>query len=419
MSALPFDKKFIEEISKKYPTPFYIYDESQLIQRAQILGNAYSWSNHYKNYFAVKANPNPYVLKILKTLGMGVDCSSLPELLLAEKAGFVGEDIIFSSNNTPWEEYQKATKLGAIINFDDISHIEYFEKNVGKLPEIVSFRYNPGPRRAHGNEIIGHPEEAKYGLTYEQIFEAYTKIKERGVKRFGIHTMVVSNELSIDAHAETASMMFEIMNEITEKLDIHFEFINLGGGYGVPYRPTDKAIDINQLSSRIKSLYDEAFKSVNSKPIIIMEHGRYVAAPAGYFITKVRHMKHTYKDYVGVDASITNFFRIAVNQGFHEVTVLGKEGQENSLTYDVVGSLCENNDKFAIDRKLPKIEVGDILVIHNAGGHGYALTSNYNGKLRPAELLFRDNGEILQIRRAETVDDYFATLDFSGLVDFK
>ncbi len=415
---LPFDKKFIEEIAKKYPTPFYLYDEKAIRENARALNEAFSWVDGYKNYFAVKVNPNPYIVKLLKEEGMYIDCSSMAELLLAEKLGYKGEQIMFTSNDTPWQEFKKATELGAIINFDDISYIEYYEQNVGKLPELVSFRYNPGPRKS-GNVIIGEPKEAKYGLTYEQIFEAYKIAKQKGVKRFGLHTMVVSNELDMNAHIETAHMMFELASEISEKVGIVVEFINLGGGYGIPYKPTDKKIDLDSLSLSIKTLYEEVFMSSSTKPRIIMEHGRYVTGPYGYFITRVIHKKDTYKKYIGVDGTVVSFYRIVVNKGYHEISVLDHEYEANDHIYDVVGSLCENNDKFAIDRDLPKIEIGDILVVHNGGAHARALSTDYNAKLRPAELLLRENGQVFQIRRAETVDDYFATLDFEGLSDFK
>ncbi len=417
-NKLPFDKKFIEEISKKYPTPFYLYDEKGLRETAKNLYKAFSWSPGFKNFEAIKTNPNPYILKILKEVGMGADASSLTELMLAEKVGFKGEEIMFSSNNTPYQEYQKASELGAIINLDDITHIEYVEKHLGKLPNLISFRYNPGPRRT-GNAIIGDPKEAKYGLTYEQIFEAYKIAKSKGVKRFGLHTMVVSNELEANAHIETANMMFTLAVSISKEVGIEFEFINLGGGYGIPHRPTDMAIDVDRVSEEIKKLYEKSFQGLNSKPLVCLELGRFVVGSNGYLITKVRHFKHTYKEYAGLDASMADFMRPALYGAYHHISIMGKEDESLDHTYDVVGSLCENNDKFAIDRKLPKLDIGDIAVIQDVGGHGRAMGFNYNGKLRPAELLLRENGQVVQIRRAETVDDYFATLDFEGLSDFK
>ncbi len=386
-------------------------------ETAKNLYKAFSWSPGFKNFEAIKTNPNPYILKILKDVGMGADASSLTELILAEKVGFKGEEIMFSSNNTPYQEYQKASELGAIINLDDITHIEYVEKHLGKLPDLMSFRYNPGPRRT-GNAIIGDPKEAKYGLTYEQIFEAYKIVKQKGVKRFGLHTMVVSNELDEKAHIETARMMFELATSISKEIEIEFEFINLGGGYGIAHKPTDVSIDIERVSKEIKVLYDTNFSS-GWKPVICMELGRFIVGSNGYLITKVRHFKHTYKEYAGLDACMADFMRPALYGAYHYITIMNKENESLSNTYDVVGSLCENNDKFAIDRKLPRLDIGDIAVIQEVGGHGRAMGFNYNGKLRPAEFLMREDGSIKLIRRAETVDDYFATLNFSGLVDFK
>jgi len=409
---LPFDKKKIEEVKNKWPTPFHIYDENGIRNYAKRLYKAFSWVPGFENHFAVKALPNPYVMKILKEEGMGADCSSLPELMLAEKAGITGEDIMFSSNDTPAEEFLKAKKMGAIINLDDISHIDFLEKTTG-MPELICFRYNPGPLKK-GNAIIGHPEEAKYGFTREQLFDGYKKVKEMGVKRFGLHTMVASNELDPKYHIETAKMLFELVLEIKEKVGIDIEFINLGGGYGIPYKPGEKEIDLEYISGEIKKLYEEmGLDGLKIK----MESGRMITGPYGWLITTVRHMKHTYKDYVGCDACMANLMRPALYGAYHEITVLGKKGNDHK--YDVTGSLCENNDKFAIDRMLPEIKEGDILAIHNSGAHGHAMGFNYNGKLRSAELLLRKNGSVVEIRRAETVEDYFITLDFGKLNKFK
>ncbi len=412
---LPFTKNKIEEIIKKYPTPFHIYDEKKIREDARKFYNAFSWASGFKNYFAVKANPNPYILKILKEEGMGADCSSLPELILAEKVGIKGENIMFTSNDTPVAEFKKARELGAIINLDDITHIPFLEKAAG-IPEIICFRYNPGPLRKHkGNVIIGKPEEAKYGLTKDQLFEAYKIMCDKGVKRFGLHTMVVSNELRNGALVETAEMLFDLVVEISKKLGIKFEFINLGGGVGIPYKPEQTAPDLEYISKNIQKLYSQKIEKNGLASLrIVMECGRAIIGPHGYLVTTVIHEKHTYKEYIGVDACMANLMRPALYGAYHHETVLGKEDKPKTHTYDVTGSLCENNDKFAIDRRLPKVEIGDIIVIHDTGAHGYAMGFNYNGKLRSAELLLQPDGKVRQIRRAETTDDYFATLDFPG-----
>lgn len=412
--TLPFTKEQILEIMKTYPTPFHIYDEKAILENAKKLIKTFSWVPGFKEYFAVKATPNPYLLKLLKGVGFGADCSSLPELILSEKAGIVGEDIMFTSNDTPANEYKKAMELGAIINLDDITHIPYLEKHAG-IPELICFRYNPGPLKG-GNAIIGKPEEAKYGLTKEQLFEAYKIMKEKGVKRFGLHTMVASNELNPDYFVDTADLLITLVIEISKEIGIKFEFINLGGGIGIPYKPEDKEVDLNRISQGIKDIYDKKIKGTEFEPLkIFMENGRMITGPYGYLVTKVIHEKHIYKDYVGVDACMANLMRPGLYGAYHHITVLGKENEPEEITVDVSGSLCENNDKFAIDRKLPKVEIGDILVIHDAGAHGHAMGFNYNGKLRSAELLLKSDGSVEQIRRAETIDDLFATLDFSKL----
>jgi diaminopimelate decarboxylase len=412
--TLPFNKKQIEEIIKKYPTPFHIYDEKAIKDNAQRLIKAFSWSSGFKEYFAVKANPNPYIVKLLSSTGFGADCSSLSELIIAEKAGISGENIILTSNNTPAEEFIYAKKLGAILNLDDITHIDYVDKHAG-LPEIISFRYNPGPLKG-GNAIIGIPEEAKYGLTREQLFEAYKTVKDRGVKRFGLHAMIASNELNADYFVDTAELLLELISEINKKLSIDFEFVNLGGGFGIPYRPGDKPLDLEYISSKIMDVYNNAVSSYGLKPIkIFMESGRLITGPYGYLVTKAIHKKEIYKDYIGVDACMADLMRPALYGAYHHITILGKEDEKPVKKYDITGSLCENNDKFAIDRMLPKIDIGDILVIHDTGAHGYAMGFNYNGKLRSAELLLKEDGSVMQIRRAETVDDYLATIDMGGL----
>lgn len=414
----PFSSK-IDQIIRKYPTPFHIYDERGIRENARNLIDAFSWVDGFKEYFAVKAAPNPYLMKILKQEGFGADCSSLPELLLADKCGISGENIMFTSNDTPSEEFKKAFELGAIINLDDISHIPYLENHIGTIPELICARYNPGPLRS-GNAIIGEPQEAKYGFTRDQLFEGYRILREKGVKRFGLHTMVASNELNPEYFVQTASMLFELVVKLSKELDISFEFVNLGGGFGIPYHPDQKKLDIKEISNGIKAEYEKYL--VNSGltlPKIYMESGRMITGPFGYLVSRVLHVKKTYKTYVGLDANMANLMRPALYGAYHHITVSGKENMLCDHKYDVTGSLCENNDKFAIDRMLPEIEPGDILVIHDTGAHGHAMGFNYNGKLRSAELLFREDGSIVQIRRSETVDDYFATLDFDQLENFK
>lgn len=412
--SLPFTELEIEKIIKNYPTPFHIYNELLIRQTAKKFYKAFSWAEGFKNYFAVKALPNPYILKILKEEGMGTDCSSLPELMLSEKAGIKDEDIIFSSNDTPAKEFQAALKIGAIINLDDITHIEFLEKNAG-LPEFLCFRYNPGPLR-EGNRIIGDPKEAKYGLTREQLFSAYKIAKEKGVKRFGLHTMVVSNEMDQGSLISTAEMLFDLVVEIYKKEKIRIEFVDLGGGYGIPYKPDQTPLDLDYISNGIKKAYKTKIIKNNLPPLkIVMECGRFITGPSGYLVTTAIHEKNIYKNYIGVDACMADLMRPALYGAYHHITVLGKENAPKTHTVDVVGSLCENNDKFAIDRTLPKIQIGDILVIHDTGAHGYSMGFNYNGKLRPKELLLHPDRAVSLIRRAETVEDYFATLDFSGL----
>jgi diaminopimelate decarboxylase len=410
--SLPFDEAKIREIIREFPTPFHIYDERAIRSNARRLIAAFAWCEGFKEYFAVKATPNPHILKILREEGFGGDCSSLPELLLCEKVGITGSDIMFSSNETPAEEYIKAKELNAIINLDDITHINYLEQHTG-LPELVCMRYNPGPLRG-GNAIIGNPQEAKYGVTRPQLFEAYRILKEKGVQRFGLHTMVVSNELNPDSFLETARMLFELAVELSETLNLKLEFVNIGGGIGIPYRPQEEPVDLELLGQGIGSLYEEIVKPAGLHPLkVFTENGRSITGPYGYLVTTALHEKHTYKDYVGLDACMANLMRPAIYGAYHHITVLGKEYAPAETTVDVVGSLCENNDKFAIDRQLPKVDPGDILVIHDAGAHGHSMGFQYNGKLRSAELLLQEDGSVRQIRRAETIDDLFATLDFS------
>ncbi|WGS64866.1 diaminopimelate decarboxylase family protein [Marinitoga aeolica] len=400
MKKFPF-KNEIHQLLKKYPTPFYVYDEIGILNSLKKLQNAFSWCE-FKEYFAVKATPTPYILKILGKNNCGTDCSSLAELYLSEMVNITGENILFTSNNTPIEEYKKAYELGAIINFDDIGHIDKFIKEVG-IPKIASIRYTP--KEAFGTEIIGDPVNSKFGMPFNKLLEGYKKMKDIGVKRFGLHAMLVSNTLDEDLIAKNTEIIFKAVNELSNILNIEYEFIDIGGGFGIPYKPDDKELDLHLLSNNIKELYEKHFKEF--KPKIFTENGRYITGPHGYLITKVLHIKESYKTYVGVDANMANLMRPGMYGAYHHISVLGKEG--NFKKYDVVGSLCENNDKFAIDRELPELEEGDILIIHDAGAHGHSMGFNYNGKLRSAEFIY-DGNEFKMIRRAQTLDDYFSTI---------
>ena len=415
---LPFSKQQLETISETYPTPFHIYDERGIREYARKFTSAFSWNRGFKEFYAIKSAPNPYLMKIMREEGFGIDCSSYAELVLAEKLGMSGDEIMFTSNDTPAYEYKKAIELGAIINLDDISHIEYLEKNVG-LPQLVCFRYNPGSLK-EGNTIIGHPEEAKYGFTREQLFEGYQMLKDKGVTRFGLHTMVASNELDAGYFVETAQILFDLIVEIKERVGISIEFANLGGGIGIPYRPADQPVDLAFMSQGIRKMFQEKIEANGLAPLrLYFESGRAMTGPFGFLVSKVLHIKKTYKQYAGLDSSMANLMRPALYGSYHHITVMGKEYEPHDQVYDVTGSLCENNDKFAINRHLPAMEPGDLVVIHDTGAHGHAMGFNYNGKLRSAELLLRENGEVVQIRRAETLNDYFATLDFDGLKDFQ
>ena len=413
----PLNREQLEELTKEFPTPFHLYDEGAIRANARDLKAAFAWNPGFKEYFAVKATPNPYLMKILKSEGFGFDCSSYPELLLSENVGVTGEELIFTSNDTPAYEYQKAKDLGAIINLDDISHIDYLEKEVG-LPELICCRYNPGALKA-GNAIIGHPEEAKYGFIREQLFDGYRTLRDKGIKRFGLHTMVASNELDGSYFVETAHLLFELVGELSAELGIEFEFVNIGGGIGIPYKPEEKSVDLSAVGEGIRKLYEELIVGKGLKPLDLrMECGRMVTGPFGYLVSRVLHKKNTYKQFVGLDACMVNLMRPAMYGAYHHITIPGKENAAHDFVCDVTGSLCENNDKFAIDRALPEVEIGDLVVIHDAGAHGHSMGFNYNAKLRSAELLLRENGDVVQIRRAETVEDHFATLDFEGLNGF-
>jgi len=412
--SLPLSPAQLREIVNTYGTPFHLYDEAAIRANAQRLNEAFAWCEGFQEFFAVKATPNPHVLDVVSSERFGADCSSLAELVLCEAVGIRGEDIMFTSNNTQAADYIKARELGAVINLDDFTQIDYLEHEAG-LPEVICLRYNPGPLR-EGNAIIGEPEEAKYGLTRSQLVEAYSILRDRGVSRFGLHTMVASNELDGAFFVETARMLFEVAVELQQELDLKLEFCNLGGGIGIPYRPEQSPVDLDAVSAGIRAVYDEIIRPAGLHPLrIMMENGRMVTGPYGYLVTQAIHHKHIYKEYVGVDACMANLMRPGMYGAYHHITVVGKEDQPHDQVVDVVGSLCENNDKFAVDRELPRVERGDILVIHDTGAHGHAMGFQYNGKLRSAELLLKPDGQVREIRRRETLADYFATLDYSGL----
>ncbi|MCB0078787.1 MAG: diaminopimelate decarboxylase [Anaerolineales bacterium] len=405
---LPCSAQRLAAIADEVPTPFYLYDEQGIRAAARALLAAFAWAPHYTQYFAVKATPTPRILQILREEGSGADCSSLPELRLAERTGFVGEQICFTSNNTPADEFAAAHALGAIINLDDVGHLAFVQRHVG-LPDLVSFRYNPG-QLATGNAIIGQPERSKFGVTKAQLFEGYRMAQAQGVRRFGLHAMLVSNEREIANLVATARLLFELAAEIAQRLKIQLEFINIGGGIGIPYHPDEPPVDLAALGDGIRRAYDETLGHL--PPIALFtECGRAITGPHGYLVTRVRHVKATYRHYAGVDATMADLMRPALYDAYHHISVVGREQEAADRRYDVTGSLCENNDKFAVDRALPRLERGDLLVIHDAGAHGRAMGFNYNGKLRPAELLLRPNGDLTLIRRAETLADYFATLD--------
>ena len=416
----PLSHERLLELVKKFPTPFYLYDEKAIRDNMADFTKAFSIFPKFTEHFAVKAMPNPYMLKVLADCGCGGDCSSLPELMLCQMSGITGERVIFTSNETPAEEFQLAYKQGNIINLDDITHIEFLRDALdGKFPELICFRYNPGPLK-EGNAIIGKPEEAKYGLTREQIFEAYKKSRDFGAKRFGLHTMVASNELNPDYFADTAKMLFELAVELKEKLGIKIEFLDLGGGIGIPYKPGQKKVDLFEVAKKIRALYDSMIVPSGLDGLEIKwECGRPITGPYGWLVTKAIHKKDTYRKYIGVDACMADLMRPGMYGAYHEVTVSGKEAAPKTEVYDVVGSLCENCDKFAVQRLLPKIENGDLVIIHDAGAHGRAMGFNYNGKLRAGEILMRCDGSFKEIRRRETVQDLFATLDLDGVKDFK
>lgn len=406
----------IQEIVKTYPTPFHIYDEKGIRENARKLREAFAWNKGFKEYFAVKATPNPFILQVLKEEGCGADCSSMTELMLSEAVDIIGDNIMFSSNNTPAGEFTKARELGAIINLDDFTHIDFLKDECG-IPETISCRYNPGGVYEVSNGIMDNPGDAKYGFTKEQLIEGFIKLKKLGAKNFGIHSFLVSNTVTNDYYPALAKTLFELAVEVKEKTGVNIAFINLSGGVGIPYRPDQKANDIMVIGEGVKKAFEEILVPAGLSDVAIFtELGRFMLAPYGHLVTKAIHEKHTYKEYVGVDACAVNLMRPAMYGAYHHITVLGKEGQAEDHMYDVVGSLCENNDKFAVDRYLPKIDKGDYLVIHDTGAHGFAMGYNYNGKLKSAELLLKEDGSVQMIRRAETAQDYFSTFDFCDIM---
>ena len=419
MNKVPFvTKEQVEEIVKTYPTPFHIYDEKGIRENAQKLKQAFSWNKGYKEFFAVKATPNPFLIDILRDYGCGCDCSSLTELMLSEAMGVKGEDIMFSSNDTPAEEFAYAAKLGATINLDDITHIEFLEEIMGKLPETMSCRYNPGGVFKISNGIMDNPGDAKYGFTTEQMFEGFRILKEKGVKHFGIHAFLASNTVTNEYYPVLAKEMFELAVRLKEETGADIRFINLSGGIGVPYLPDQEGNDILAIGDGVRKMYEEVLVPAGMGDVAIYtEMGRFMMAPYGHLVTQAIHEKHTHKEYIGCDACAVNLMRPAMYGAYHHITVLGKEGQACDHMYDVTGSLCENNDKFAIDRMLPKVDMGDYLVIHDTGAHGFAMGYNYNGKLKSSELLLKENGDVQLIRRAETPKDYFATFDCFEIYD--
>ena len=405
-------KEQLDEIIKKYPTPFHLYDEKGIRDNVRAVNEAFSWNKGFREYFAVKANPNPFLIDILREYGCGCDCSSYTELMLSEAMGCRGDDIMFSSNDTPAEDYVYAEKLGATINLDDFTHIEFLEKTIGYIPKRISCRYNPGGVFEMGNGIMDNPVDAKYGMTTEPMFEAFRMLKETGAQEFGIHAFLASNTVTNDYYPVLAKELFELAVKLEKETGADITFINLSGGVGIPYTPDMEANDIRAIGAGVKKVYEEVLVPAGMSDVAIYcEMGRYMMGPYGCLVTKAIHEKHTHKEYVGVDACAVDLMRPAMYGAYHHITVMGKENSPCDHKYDIAGSLCENNDKFAVDRMLPEIEKGDLLVIHDTGAHGYAMGYNYNGKLKSAEILLKEDGSTALIRRAETPKDYFATLD--------
>ena len=419
MKKTPFvTKKQLEEIVKKYPTPFHLYDEAGIRKNAQALKDAFAWNKGFREYFAVKATPNPFIMNILRENGCGYDCSSLTELMLSEATGVQPRDIMFSSNDTPAEEFAYADKLGAIINLDDITHIDCLEETLGHIPEIISCRYNPGGLFKISNDIMDNPGDAKYGMTHDQIIEAFKILKSKGVKHFGIHSFLASNTVSNEYYPTLAKILFELAVELRDKTGADIKFVNLSGGVGVAYKPDQEPNDIAVIGEGVHNVYDEVLGAAGMGDVAIYtELGRFMLAPYGCLVTKAIHEKHIYKEYIGVDACASNHMRPESFLELHHITVAGKEDAPCDHKYDVTGSLCENSDKFAIDRMLPKIDMGDYLIIHDTGAHGFSMGYQYNGKLRSAELLLKEDGSVQMIRRAETIKDYYAKFDFCDALD--
>lgn len=413
---IPFvTKEQLEDIASRYATPFYLYDEKGIRETARRVNKAFSWNKGFKEYFAVKATPTPGILKILHEEGCGADCSSYTELLMADAVGFKGDEIMFSSNDTPAEDFQLARKLNATINLDDITHIDFLER-VADIPDTVCCRYNPGGHFAIANNIMDNPGDAKYGMTREQLTEAYKRLMAKGVKHFGLHAFLASNTVTNDYYPELARILFKVAVELKEETGASIEFINLSGGVGIAYRPGQQQNDIMEIGEGVRRAYEEVLVPAGMGNVkLYTEMGRYMLAPYGALVSRVIHQKHIYKEYIGLDACAANLMRPAIYGAYHHITVMGKENAPCDHKYDVTGGLCENNDKFAIDRMLPEINIGDLVFIHDAGAHGFAMGYNYNGKLRSAELLLKEDGGVEMIRRAETPADYFATFDFTGL----
>ncbi len=410
-------KEKLEEIIKTYPTPFHLYDEKGIRENVKELYDAFSWNKGYKEFFAVKATPNPFLINILHEYGCGCDCSSMTELMLSEALGITGHDIMFSSNDTPEAEFKKAADIGAIINLDDITHIEKVEHAVGYLPKTMSCRYNPGGLFKISNDIMDNPGDAKYGMTTEQIEEAFRIMKAKGVEEFGIHAFLASNTVTNDYYPLLAKVLFELAVKLHKSTGAKIKFINLSGGIGIPYRPDQEKNNIRVIAEGVRKVYEEVLVPEGMGDIALYtELGRYMLGPYGCLVTTAINEKHTHKEYIGVDACAVNLMRPAMYGAYHHITVMGKENEPCDHTYDITGSLCENNDKFAIDRKLPKIVMGDILVIHDTGAHGFSMGYNYNGKLKSAEILLKEDGSFQMIRRPETPRDYFATFDFCDIL---
>lgn len=418
MEKKPFiTKEKLQEIVKEYPTPFHLYDEKGIRENAKRLKEAFAWNKGYREYFAVKATPNPFILKILKSYGCGTDCSSMTELMMSEAVGFTGPEVMFSSNDTPAEEFQFADRIGATINLDDITHIDYLEKAIGHIPETISCRYNPGGLFKISNDIMDNPGDAKYGMTTEQIFDAFRILKSKGAKNFGIHAFLASNTVTNEYYPLLAKTLFELAVKLEKETGADIKFINLSGGIGIPYRPDQEPNDIFAIGEGVRKVYEEILVPAGMGDVAIYtELGRFMLGPYGALVTTAIHEKHIHKEYIGVDACAVNLMRPAMYGAYHHITVMGKENSPCDHKYDITGSLCENNDKFAIDRMLPEIEIGDLLFIHDTGAHGFSMGYNYNGKLKSAELLLKEDGSVQLIRRAETPKDYFATFDFCDVL---